>query len=165
MTDWRITPPAPPRLEFALEVRLKLRKPRLHIDTLPQSGKRLSVSIESGTFSGPTLSGTVLTGGGEWPHVREDDVFCFDARYQLQCDDGSIILLINQGYRHADPEVQQRLWKLAPGDEVPPDAYYLRTMTKFETGPGPHEWMTKHVFVGVGERTDEGNIIRYFKLC
>lgn len=166
MSDWRTTPPQPPALEFALEIRLVLRKPRLHIDALPHGGKRLGVSIESGDFDGPRgLTGRVIPGGGEWPHVRADDVFCFDARYHLQCDDGTVILIQNQGYRHAPADVHERLWKLKPGDVVPPDAYYFRSMTKFETAPGPHDWLARHVFVGVGERMETGNRIRYFKVC
>ena len=164
-SDWRHETPKSPTLEFVMEVRLILRTPRLHIDQLPQGGKRLSVSIERGEFDGPAgLSGTVMPGGGEWPHIREDDVFCFDARYHLQCGDGTVILLQNQGYRHASADVHERLWKLKPGDVVPSDAYYFRCMTRFDTAPGPHDWLARHVFVGVGERLEKGNRIRYFKV-
>jgi hypothetical protein len=156
--------PHMPQLEFALEIRLTLKKPRLELNDLPQGGRRLSVQIEAGSFEGPRLRGKILPGGGEWPHVREDDVFCFDARYHLQEDDGTIILIQNSGYRHAPPEVQERLWSLRPGDVVPPDAYYFRAMTRFETAPGKHDWLARHVFVGVGRRLETGNSLRYYKV-
>ncbi|MAZ16723.1 MAG: hypothetical protein CL535_10405 [Ahrensia sp.] len=153
-----------PDLEFALEIRLTLKKPRLELNGLPRGGNRLSVQIEQGEFEGPLLKGKILPGGGEWPHIRTDDVFCFDARYHLQEDDGTIILIQNSGYRHASPEVQERLWALRPGDVVPPDAYYFRSMTRFETAPGKHDWLARHVFVGVGERLEKGNRLRYYKV-
>ena len=77
-----------PSLEYALEVRLRLKRPRLELKPLPVGGARLSVQIESGEFEGKDMRGTVLPGGGEWPHVRTDGVFCFDARYQLLTGDG-----------------------------------------------------------------------------
>jgi hypothetical protein len=153
-----------PSFEFAFAVTLRLKKPRLDLGRLPVGGRRLGVQIESGHFEGPRLRGTVVPGGGEWPHVRDDDVFCFDARYHLRTDDGTIILLHNRGYRHATPEVMERLWALRPGDTVDPSEYYFRATPTFEVAPGPHDWLARHVFVGLGERTETGNCIRYFKV-
>jgi hypothetical protein len=153
-----------PKFEFALEVRLRLKKPRLELTPLPVGGSRLGVQILGGEFEGPTLKGVVEPGGGEWPHVREDNVFCFDARYHLRVDDGTLIMIQNRGYRHASPEVMEKLWSLRPGEEVPQDQYYLRSQTTFEVGPGKHDWLSRYVFVGVGERTETGNRIRYYKV-
>jgi len=153
-----------PTFEFAFQVTLRLKKPRLELPDLPVGGQRLGVQIEGGEFEGPTLRGVVRPGGGEWPHVRTDGVFCFDARYHLLVDDGTVITINNRGYRHADPQVMDRLWHLEDAAEVPPDAYYLRSMTMFDVAPGKHDWLSRHVFVGIGERTDTGNRLRYFKM-
>ena len=153
-----------PELEFAMQITLRLKKPRLKVDNLPVGGDRLAVAIESGEFSGPGLKGTVIPGGGEWPHVRADNVFCFDARYHLREDDGTLIFLQNRGYRHASPEVMERLWALRPGDVVDPSEYYFRCTPTFETAPGKHDWLSRHVFIGVGERMEEGNRITYYKV-
>jgi hypothetical protein len=153
-----------PALEFAFECTLQL-KPRLKLDPLPQGGSRLFVPVAGGTFRGPRLSGVALDGGGEWPHVREDGVFCFDARYLLREDDGTLILLQNRGYRHGSPEVMERLWKLAPGDVVRDDEYYFRCTPTFETRAGPHDWLCRSVFIGVGSRSREGNVIRYYRVA
>lgn len=153
-----------PELQFVLEVRLKLRK-RLSIDGLPGGGDRLAVAIDEGVFEGPSLRGRVIPGGGEWPHVREDGVFCFDARYHLEEEDGTVIYLQNSGFRHATPDVMERLWALRPGDRVLPSEYYFRCTPIFETSPGRHDWLSRHVFVGVGERLEHGNRICYYKVC
>lgn len=152
-----------PKFEFAMAVTIRLKK-RLETGPLPVGGRRLGVRIDGGSFEGPGIRGTVLPGGGEWPHVRDDDVFCFDARYHLQTDDGTIILLHNRGYRHATPEVMERLWALRPGDAVDPSEYYFRSTPTFEVAPGKYAWLSRHVFVGVGERNETGNTIRYFKV-
>lgn len=153
-----------PKFEFALAVTLRLKKPRLEMANLPVGGNRLGVQIEGGEFEGPTLRGVVRPGGGEWPHVRTDGVFCFDARYHLEADDGTVIMIQNRGYRHADPAIMERLWHLEDATDVPADAYYLRSYTMFDVAPGPHDWLARHVFVGIGERTDTGNKLSYFKL-
>jgi len=153
-----------PKLEFALEVNLRLKKPRLRMDGLPVGGSRLAVAIESGEFSGPTLRGTVYPGGGEWPHLRADEVFCFDARYHLKEEDGTVIYLQNRGYRHGPPEVMERLYRLDPGDVVAPSEYYFRCAPVFETAPGKHDWLARHIFIGVGERLEHGNRIVYYKV-
>jgi hypothetical protein len=40
--------------------------------------------------------------------------------------------------------------------------YYLRAQPTFETPKGKHDWLTRHVFVGIGERTPDGNLVRYY---
>jgi hypothetical protein len=150
-----------PRLEFVFEVRLTLG-PRLKLDPLPIGGSRLFVPVAGGTFEGPRLRGHVLPHGGEFPHVRPDGVFSFDARYFMQEADGTLIYIQNKGFRHGSPKVMERLWKLAPGDVVDASEYYFRCTPVFETPPGPHDWLTRHVFVGVGARHEHGNGIRYY---
>jgi len=159
-----MTDPLAPELEFAFEARLKLR-PRQRIDGLPRGGDRLGVAISEGVFKGPNISGTIIPGGGEWPHIRTDGVFCFDARYNLKEDDGTIILLQNSGYRHASPEVMERLYALRPGDVVESSEYYFRCTPIFDVAAGKHDWLTRHVFIGVGSRDEHGNLIRYYKVC
>lgn len=153
-----------PELEFAMQVTLRLKKPRLEVPELPGGGNRLAVVIESGCFQGPNIRGEVIPGGGEWPHVRTDGVFCFDARYHLREEDGTLIYLQNRGYRHASQEVMERLFALRPGDVVDPSEYYFRCTPTFETAQGKHDWLSRHVFIGVGERMEEGNRITYYKV-
>jgi hypothetical protein len=42
--------------------------------------------------------------------------------------------------------------------------YYLRASPSFEVETGRHDWLMRHVFVGVGERRADGNCIRYYSV-
>jgi hypothetical protein len=57
-----------------------------------------------------------------------------------------------------------RQWAFEGGPAVPHADYYLRAQPTFETSKGKHDWLTRHVFVGVGERKPDGNLIRYYAL-
>ncbi len=37
-------------------------------------------------------------------------------------------------------------------------------MTTFEAPIGKHDWLTRHVFIGVGERKPDGNYVKYYAL-
>jgi hypothetical protein len=85
----------------------------------------------------------------------------------LQEDDGTLILLHNKGFLWGrTPDVMDRLrkWAFEGGEAVPHAEYYLRASPTFETSVGKHDWLTKHVFVGIGERKPDGNLIRYYKV-
>jgi len=96
-----------------------------------------------------------------------DDVAALDARYLLQGDDGTVILLENKGFLcGGKPDTMARLrdWAFGSGQPVPHDEDYLRSSTRFERPGGKHDWLTKHVFIGVGERRSDGNLLRYYAL-
>src|SRR5690606_30430194 len=98
------------------------------------------------------------------PHLN---VAVFDARYLLEEEDGTVILLNNRGFLWGrKPDTMQRLrdWAFAGGEPVPHEEYYLRGNPTFECPVGKHDWLTKHVFVGVGERRSDGNLLRYYAL-
>jgi Protein of unknown function (DUF3237) len=156
-----------PRLEFAMEVRLAFPRVQMIANT-PAGGHRSAVYVESGTFEGPRLRGkAVPNSGGDYAYFRPDDVAVFDARYMLEEDDGTLILLNNRGFLWGrKPDTMQRLrdWAFNDGQPVPQEEYYLRGNPSFECSVGKHDWLTKHVFVGVGERRSDGNCLRYYAL-
>jgi hypothetical protein len=156
-----------PRFEFALEVRLRFTRVN-QITQLPAGGVRSAVYVDSGEFSGPKLKGkAVPNSGGDYALFRPDDVAVFDARYMLQEDDGTLIMLYNKGFLWGrQPDVMDRLrkWAFEGGKPVPHAEYYLRASPTFETTTGKHDWLTKHVFVGIGERMPDGNLVRYYKV-
>ena len=156
-----------PRLEFALEIKLQFPRVQMIANT-PMGGNRSAVYVESGTFEGPKLRGKVVPhSGGDYAYFRPDDVAVFDARYMLEEEDGTLILLNNRGFLWGrEPDTMQRLrnWAFASGAPVQHGEYYLRAQPTFETSVGKHDWLTKHVFVGVGERRTDGNRLRYFML-
>ena len=57
-----------------------------------------------------------------------------------------------------------RQWAFAGGASVPHAEYYLRAFPTFEVSKGKHDWLTRHVFIGIGERLPDGNRLRYYAL-
>ncbi|MFC7049839.1 DUF3237 domain-containing protein [Emcibacter nanhaiensis] len=156
-----------PRLEFAMEVRLKFPTVQMIANT-PNGGNRSAVYVNEGSFEGPRLKGKAVPGsGGDYAYFRPDDVAVFDARYMLEEDDGTLILINNKGFlwgRHPDTMTRLRDWAFNDGPAVPHEDYYLRCTPTFETPIGKHDWLTKHVFIGIGERKPDGNLVRYYAL-
>jgi len=148
------------QLEFALEMRISLGI-RVHIPLAP-GYTRGAVLIEEGSFSGPSLSGRIVPGsGGDFPMVRPDGSGRFESQYLLETDDGAHILKRSTGVRHAPLDVVRAL---LAGEQVDPQSYYMRMMPRFEAPAGPHDWMNRTLFVGVGQRNPTGSIFRFWKL-
>jgi hypothetical protein len=156
-----------PHLEFVFEVRLQFTRV-LAVPHVHNGGFRSAVLLDSGTFEGPELRGRAIpNSGGDYAHFREDDTAIFDARYLLEVDDGTIIYMQNRGFlwgRKPDSMQRLRAWAFEGGPEVAHEDYYLRAQPTFETSIGKHDWLTRHVFVGIGERKPDGNVVRYYKV-
>ena len=156
-----------PGLEFAFEVRLRFTRVQ-NIASMPTGAGRGAVYVDSGEFSGPLIRGkAVPNSGGDYALFRPDGVLQFDARYMLQEDDGTLILMQNRGYLWGrQPDTMQKLRDMAfaggPTDD--PGEYYLRAAPSFEVEKGRHDWLMRHVFVGLGERKSDGNLVRYYKV-
>lgn len=156
-----------PKLEFVFEIDLNFTRVQ-NIDNMPTGAGRGAVYLDSGTVSGPRLNGiAVPNSGGDYALFRPDDVLSFDARYMLQENDGTLIMLHNKGYlwgRHPDTMAKIRAWIFENGPEVPESDYYLRAFPTFEVEKGKHDWLMRHVIIGVGKRKAAGNIVRYYAL-
>jgi hypothetical protein len=156
-----------PRLEFAFEVRLRFTRVQ-NIVSMPTGAGRGAVYVDSGEFSGPHIRGkAVPNSGGDYALFRPDGVLQFDARYMLQEEDGTLILMQNRGYlwgRGAGTMQKLRDMAFAGGPTVDPSEYYLRAAPTFEVEKGRHDWLMRHVFVGMGERKSDGNLVRYYKV-
>ena len=155
-----MTGPLQPHFEFAFSVQVTLQ-PKIALGALTKGGDRYFVQILDGHFEGPRIKGKVLPGGGDWAHIRPDGVMDFDARYNLQADDGTFIYLQNRGFRWGSAEVMA---KLARREPVDPSEYYMRVSPSFEVRQGPHDWLSKHLFFGIGDKIPSGNVIRYYQL-
>ncbi|MDB5460004.1 MAG: hypothetical protein JWO72_1745 [Caulobacteraceae bacterium] len=149
-----------PQLDFAFRVRLDFPPgPRIRFPV--RGGEtRGFVSVARGDVTGPRLEGEVISGsGGDWPVFRSDGVVAFDARYLIRAKDGVIIQVFNRGYAHAPTDVQARINR---GEPVDPSENYFRLSPMFETGTGPHDWMTRSVFVGYGEKHPDHSLFDFF---
>jgi hypothetical protein len=156
-----------PHLEFAFQVRLHFTRVQT-IEGMPTGAGRGAVYLDDGVVTGPRLNGrAVPNSGGDYALFRPDGVLAFDARYMLEADDGALILMHNRGYlwgRSPDVMPRIRAWIFEGGPEVAHQEYYLRAFPTFECSAGPHDWLMRHVIVGVGKRKADGNLLRYYVL-
>jgi hypothetical protein len=151
--------PQPPGLAFAFELRATVAAPT-ELGPVPQ-GRRRIIDITGGTFQGPTVKGKVRPGGADWQIVRADGFTELDTRYTLETDAGQLIYVQNAGMRHAPPDVMQ---KLLAGQPVDPKLVYFRTVPKFETSAPELQWLTRAVFVGLGERYPAEVVVRFWRV-
>jgi hypothetical protein len=152
--------PAPPPLVFAFELRATVADPVV-IGQVPHGLRRI-VAITGGTVRGPTMNGVVVpNSGADWQMIQPDGFSELDTRYTLRLDNGDLVYVQNAGIRHAPPEVMRRL---NAGEVVDPKLVYFRTVPKFETKAPALQWLTRSVFVGVGERSPNEVIVRFYRL-
>jgi hypothetical protein len=154
--------PFQPVLEHAFSISIELTGFR-QVEPTALGDTRAAIYAASGEITGPKLNGRVVPmSGGDFPLVRPNGVIDFDARYLLEADDGTIIYMQNRGFRWArTPEIAARMSRNEPAD---PSEYYMRVSPKFDAPAGPHEWLTKHMFVGVAEKLPGANFIHYFQV-
>lgn len=112
-------------------------------------GKRRLDRLDKGHFKGPKIQAEIVTGGMDILLGGTDGAVRPDVRLILKLDDGEILLIHYRGVRQAPAEVMQRI---AKGERVPPNEYYLRTSLVFETASKKYDWMNRIVGVGVGRR-------------
>ena len=124
-------------------------------------GTRRILYMQGGSFSGPTLNGDVLPGGGDWVLVRPDGVAQLDIRLTLRTDDGTLIYVSSGGLFDISPALRARIQQ---GESVDPSEYYFRTTLTFETSANKFAWLNRLVAVGVGSRTPTGMVTRVFAL-
>lgn len=115
---------------------------------LGRFGQRRVIPIVGGRVSG-RVTGTILEVGADWQSVTHDGVAALDARYLFRTDDGALVEIINQGYRHGPPDV---IGRLAAGAPTPPESYYMRSTARLESGHPDYRWLNGMVFVGTGAR-------------
>ena len=151
--------PAPPKLAFAFELRATVAAPT-ELGQVP-NGRRRIVDITGGTFQGPGIKGKIRPGGADWQIVRADGFTELDTRYTIETDAGQLIYVQNAGMRHAPPDV---MTKLLAGEPVDPKKVYFRTIPKFETSAPELQWLTRAVFIGMGERYPSEVVVRFFRV-
>jgi hypothetical protein len=152
--------PAAPALVFAFELRATVADPVV-IGQVPHGLRRI-VAITGGTVRGPLMNGVVVpNSGADWQMIQPDGFSELDTRYSLRSDKGELVYVQNVGIRHAPPDVMKRL---NAGEIVDPKLVYFRTVPKFETSAPGLQWLTRSVFVGVGERSPNEVIVRFYRL-
>ena len=107
-------------------------------------GERRVIDILGGRIDGPLLKGRILP-GADWQIVRPDGVTDLQARYGIETDHGTRVLVTSDG----PPDV---IAALARGDAVDPARYYFRTLMRFETADPSLAWLNRILALGTGAR-------------
>jgi hypothetical protein len=147
--------------QFLTALRLQVDFPAMaRIGKTPQ-GNRLIAPVLGGRFDGPRLTGDVLPGGADWALYRGDDRMLVDVRLTLKTDDEALIYLTYQGALRTTAEDMVR-FKM--GETLSPEAFNLRTVTRFETGTPQYEWLNDMIGIGVGNQEAGGVIYHIFEV-
>ena len=74
--------------------------------------------------------------------------------------DGTLIYVQNRGFAHAgSPEVQARI---DAGLPIDPQDNYFRTAPVFTVAVGPHDWLSRTVFVGLGDKRADHSLFDFY---
>ena len=135
--------------------------PLQEVGTTPLGQRRIA-PVAGGSFKGERLRGTILPhAGSDWLLSRGDGALQLDVRMTLRTDDGALILMSYRGVRHGSAEVTA---KIARGERVGRDEYYLRTAPFFETAAARYAWLNSIVAIGIGERLPNGAAYEVFEV-
>lgn len=145
--------------EFLATLRIEVAETHFLGDT-PAGWRRIDV-FGGGTFVGPRINARVLSGGSDSLLRRRDGVMQPDVRLTVQTDDDAVIHIAYRGIRHGPADVMARI---AQGEQVPPDQYYLRNAPFFETGAPRYDWLNRIVAVGVGRREPDAAVYEIFEI-
>lgn len=151
------------KLELAFQVRLFFKE-RLRFSPTTPMGGRVYVPPDGGEIWGPRLQGRVIpSSGADWARGRQDGCGELNAHYMLEASDGTPIYIYNRGYlypRHEDNlplTPQERAQRVANGEDpfaVWPNTYFVIAPV-FDVPVGPHDWLTRTVILGRGDRQPE----------
>jgi hypothetical protein len=148
-------------MDLALAFKMAITlAPIKDLGTTPLGHRRI-IDITGGTVSGAKLKGTVLPGGADWQYTRNDNVTYLDARYTIEADDGALIYVSNQGYRHGQKKIIERLRR---GEVVEDGSYYFRCTPWFETSATKYDWLNRTIFLGTGHRDPNAVRLKIFEV-
>ena len=139
-------------LEHVFDIEVLFGADRQMFGPLPGGGHQGYTPAIGGTLSGPRLSGRVVPhSGADYALVRDDGTIELSAHYLLEADDGTSIYINNRGY----------LVRAAPGAAQPS---YFRLTPFFRVPAGRHDWLSRTVIVGGGERRmdPDRSLFRYY---
>lgn len=125
------------------------------------AGTRRVINILGGSVSGSRLNGRILPGGADWQVIRSDGVADISARYTIEAESGSLILVNSDGVRHGPPDVIARL---ARGEDVDPALYYFRTAMRFETAGEDVAWLNRIIAIARGKRERNAVVLDVFEV-
>lgn len=113
-----------PQLEFALQLKVTLGEAYTIDNT--QHGRRTIIPITGGTFEGPLLRGTIVSGGADYQLITGNRTQ-LEAIYCIKTEDGTYIHVRNRGIAVNGKDSFNRpisYFRTAPQFEAPSDSKY-----------------------------------------
>jgi Protein of unknown function (DUF3237) len=152
---------APPQLEHLCDLAVTIGPP-IDVGHTPM-GLRRVIPITGGEVRGATLNGRILNAGADFQLlVAGNTTAHLDARYVIELDDGTRVLVQNTAMRFATAEASARL---LAGQAVAPEEVYFRCQPRLETAAPQWAWLNEHQFIGVGQRLPDAVHLSFYKLC
>ena len=114
-----------PQLEFALQLKVTLGEAFGINNT--QHGRRTVIPITGGTFEGPGIKGTIVSGGADYQLANADGRTELEAIYCIKTDDGVYIHVRNRGIIANTKDADGKpsfYFRCAPQFEAPADSKY-----------------------------------------
>lgn len=114
-----------PQLEFALQLKVTLGEAFGINNT--QHGRRTVIPITGGTFEGPGIKGTIVSGGADYQLANADGRTEVEAIYCIKTDDGVYIHVRNRGIIANGKDADGKpsfYFRCAPQFEAPADSKY-----------------------------------------
>ena len=146
------------KTEFLFTIALEVEV--LNLGDTPYGSRRVG-RFGAGSFEGPKLRGTVLSGGACWMLLRRDDALEIEVRITLETDDKQQIYMSWKGFRHGPKGVIDRLNR---GEIVDPETYYFRTTPYFETSSKKYDWMNRICSIAAGSRKVNERTLEVFQV-
>lgn len=119
-----------PDLRYAIAIRADIGAP-LEFPTT-QGTTRAMFPITGGEALGHGWHARILPGGADFAVLLPDGTYAIEARYCLQMDDGTPLMVCNAGLMVRQPD----------------GSYHGRTRASVEVPPGPHAALGHAVFFG-----------------
>lgn len=147
------------KLEHAFDLHLSFGS-ELSFGPTPFCESRAYAPLIAGRVAGPRLNGEIVAGsGGEWPHLLPDGGASLEGQWLIRADDGALILMKIAGYWRGAAVPEGTGWR---GEDAVQAQPQLHTAPYFEAANGTHEWITRMVFVGIGDRRRSNSTLRVF---
>lgn len=151
---------APPELEHVCDLAVNIGPP-IEVGQTAKGLRRI-IPITGGAVSGPLLKGHIVPGGADFQLILNQGTQAhLDARYVIELNDGSRVLVYNTALRVASIEDAE---KIKNGLPVDPAKVYFRCQPQFETTSSTWSWLADHQFIGVGLRLPDAVHLSFYKV-
>ena len=103
-------------------------------------------AIETGTVSGPRISGKVLPGAVDWAKVLSNGLLEPDVKLVIETDDGALIHVSYVGVVDMGPDAYDKARRGEPFGTI----FHPRTVLRMRSSAPAYDWVNRRQFIGIG---------------